>query len=79
MSNLEVFKDSDDVEIKDGSRLVWASLFGEQSTGIVFLDDSIFYVRISPFNVKYLADIVRYEAWCLVVPAYPRALIKEVA
>lgn len=79
MSNLEVFKDSDDVEIKDGCRLVWACLFGEQSTGIVFLDGTVWSVRLSIIKVIPLADIVRYEAWCLVVPAYPKALIAKVA
>ena len=73
------FFDSDDVEIKEGSRLVWSDLFGEQSTGIVYSESSVFFVRLSAVSVVPLVDIVRFEAWCLVVPAYPKALLQRVA
>lgn len=73
------FFDSDDVEIKEGSRLVWSDLLGEQSTGIVYFDSSVFLVRVSAIKSIPLVDIVRFEAWCLVVPAYPKALLQGVA
>jgi hypothetical protein len=34
---------------------------------------------VSLDHYKLLADIVRYKAWCLVVPAYPKALVSKVA
>lgn len=73
------FFDSDGFEIKEGCRLVWSSLLGEQSTGIVFLDGSVLCVRLSLIKTLLLSDIVRYEAWCLVVPAYPKELLHRVA
>lgn len=73
------FFDSDDVEIKDGSRLVWVCLLGEQFTGVVCFDSSVPVVRLSAIKIIPLVDIVRFEAWCLVVPAYPKALLQRVA
>ena len=76
---LKQYFDSDDVEITEGSRLVWSDLLGEQSTGVVYSESSVFFVRVSAIKSIPLVDIVRFEAWCLVVPAYPKALLQRVA
>lgn len=85
MSNLEVFKDTDGVEITVGSRLVWESLpYRRQRTGIVFESSQtkgVFLVRISPGESPLLQQVLDKDnsSWVMVVPAYPKALIAKVA
>lgn len=81
MSNLQMFQDTDGVQITVGSRLVWRSLYSNaELTGVVSVspvDSSLIVTSVR--GICHVDNLLSDNAWVMVVPAYPKALVSKVA